>query len=391
VPRRHADSNGQDLAYVSQSVIKWAIERSGLERELIAQKLGIHTQALQGWERENGPHPPFSKAQELAKILRIPFGYLYLKKPPSGSLPLPDFRGFNRSYKPTNDLLDLLNDILFKQDWYRDYAKESKLPTLKFVRSFELSDSIFDVAANIRLTLGITQRLRQSVSSWTEYLSTLARQTEDSGILVMRSGVVANLSKRKLRIDELQGFAIADPIAPVVFVNSVDFTASQTFTIAHELAHIWIGQTALANADELGDSHGEVEAFCNRVAAEVLVPSEEFLNAWKYDSVPAGPKRIQHMARQFWVSTLVVVRRAHELGRITDDQFEQFKEAERAKRRKLPSSGGDYYRNLVARMGARLTTAVLGEVNNGNLPLRDGAQLLGMKVPTLVKFAETWK
>ena len=206
----------------------------------------------------------------------------------------------------------------------------------------------------------------------------------------MRSGVVANITKRKLKVDELQGFALADPFAPIVFVNSTDFKASQVFTIAHEIAHIWLGVTALANADELGEAHDAVETFCNRVAAEVLVPKEEFLNAWRSDSGDVQA-RIKHIARQFWVSGLVSLRRAREFGKISDEEFQKVRAQELGQRRKTTTSGGDYYRNVIARMSARFTNAVIGDINSGKLPLRDAARLLGMKVPTLVRFAGMWK
>ena len=386
-------SNGKeaDLAFVSPAVVAWALKNSGVGRDFIADKLNVAPDTLASWGQTNGPHPPFAKAQALAKLLRLPFGFFFLKTPPAADLPLPDFRGFDNQYHPSSDLLELLNDILVKQDWYRDHRKETDSKPLKFVGSFTMSSTIFDVAANIRLQLRITQQLRQSVSSWSEYLSTLARQTEEAGVLVMRSGVVGNVTNRKLRVEELKGFALADPIAPIVFVNSADFKSSQVFTLAHELAHIWIGKSALANPNELGGVGAGIEIFCNRVAAEVLVPKEEFLNAWRHDASTAE-SRVRRIARQFWVSELVAVRRAHELGQISQIEFLRIKDQELEHRQKVKSKGGgDYYRNVIARMGARLTNAVVGDVNGGKLPLRDAARLLGMKVPTLVRFVETWK
>jgi Zn-dependent peptidase ImmA (M78 family) len=382
--------NPAELAFISPALIQWALKRSGLANDFVADKLGVDLVELVAWTKNEGHHPPFDKAYDLAKLLHVPFGFFFLRETPSADLPLPDFRGFNREYKPSSELLELLNDILLKQDWYRDYVKESSKKQLDFVGSFGTDDSIFDVAANIRLRLSITQRLRQSVSSWSEYLATLTRQTEEQGILVMRSGVVANITQRKLKLEELQGFALADPFAPIVFVNSIDFKASQVFTIAHELAHIWLGLTAIANADELGEQDNAVEKFCNRVAAEVLVPRDEFLAAWRNNSGSVDI-RVGRIARQFWVSGLVSLRRARELGQISNEEFQKEKTHQLSQRRIVKATGGDYYRNVLARMSARFTNAVIGDINSGKLPLRAAARLLGMKVPTLVRFAETWK
>lgn len=246
------------------------------------------------------------------------------------------------------------------------------------------------MAAAVRTRLGMTVAVRESASTWSDYLSILSRRAENAGILVMRSGVVGNISNRKLQTSELLGFAIADPLAPIVFVNSSDYRTSQVFTFAHELAHIWIGQTAIANPDELEVGRNKVEAFCNRVAAEVLVPQKEFLNEWR--GITSTPEvRVHRTSKRFWVSTYVTLRRARELDQITDQQYETIKKSEGAHRKKDRSGGGNYYRNVVTRMSPRLTDAVLSDVNSGKLELRDAAGLLNMKVSTLVRFAEKHK
>jgi Zn-dependent peptidase ImmA (M78 family) len=382
------NGDSPDVAYVTPALVAWALKRSRLTPSTIAQKLNVDPSLLDGWQTPNGPHPTFSKAQKLAKILHVPFGFLYLKQPPSVDLPLPDFRGFDHAYKPSADLLELLNDILVKQDWFVDHQKDAGAPPLKFVNSFTTKDKVEDVADAIRARIGISIALRDAASTWSDYLSTLARRAENAGILVMRSGVVANVSTRKLQTNELLGFAIANPLAPVVFVNSADYRASQIFTLAHELAHLWIGETAIANPDELDEAkRNKVEEFCNHVAAEVLVPQKEFLNEWK--GITQSPEmKVMRLAKRFWVSTYVTLRRARELNEIPQEKYDEIKRSEFVRRKKDKSGGGDYYKNILTRMGPRFTEAVLNDVNRGKLELRDAAGLLNMKVPTLVKFAE---
>lgn len=388
--QRAANGDTPDAAYITPSLISWALKTSRVQRTVVAEKLKVTVELVEAWEREGGPHPSFAKAQELAKLLHVPFGFFFLKEPPHDDLPLPDFRGFDRAYKPSSDLLELLNDILVKQDWFRDHEKDAGASSLKFVNSYTIRDSIEEVANAIRTRLGITVAVRQAATTWSDYLSILSRRAENAGILVMRSGVVGNLSNRKLEPRELLGFAIADPIAPVVFVNSADYRTSQVFTLAHELAHIWIGQSAIANPDELDVGRNKTEAFCNRVAAEVLVPQREFLNEWR-GITSTLDVRVDRTSRRFWVSGYVIARRAHELHEISDEQYETIKKAEGARRKKEPPSGGNYYRNVAVRMSQTLTKAVLDDVNSGKLELRDAASLLNMKVPTLVKFAEKEK
>ncbi len=378
-------SGATDQAFITGSVLEWARKRSGLTKEVLAEKVHATARQVTDWENE-ASSPPFPKAQQLAKILKIPFGFLFLPEPPKEELPLPDFRTLDRNYKPTPDFITLLGDILVKQDWYRDYIAEIGEPAPKFVGKFSVESKIGDVAANIRTVVGISQALRHSVRSWSEYLGALSRNAEDAGVLVMRSSIVGNSTKRKISADEVQGFAISDPRAPIVFVNSDDFKASQIFTLVHELAHIWIGQSAISNPDELQAGRDKIEAFCNRVAAQTLVPEEEFLKVWDGNDADVAITRI---ARWFWVSTLVVLRRAHELERISDSKFQKLKARELEKVTISASSGGDYYKNVVARMGGRLTYAVLGEIQQQRILLREASSLLDMKIPTMLKFAET--
>jgi Zn-dependent peptidase ImmA (M78 family) len=254
------------------------------------------------------------------------------------------------------------------------------------VGAFGVEDKVTDVAADIRHTLKITRELRTTVSSWSEYLSTLVRNAEEAGVLVMRSSVVGNSTNLSLNTREVQGFAIADPIAPVVFVNSGDFKAAQLFTYAHELAHIWIGQSAIANPDETAPDNNRIEAFCNHVAASVLLPAIEFLAAWDQTRADA---RTTALPRHFWVSSLVVLRRAHELGRLSTPDYHSLLEQERGKlQRGKQAGGGDFYRTLAVRMGARFTYSVVGALNQNKLLIRDAARLLSITPRTLAKFAE---
>lgn len=375
-----------DVAFVNPSVVKWAVEKSPLPKAQIAKKVGVSLEQLEAWCSDAGEHPPFSKAAALAHVLNQPFGYFFLSTPPKVQLPIADFRSPSaRALPPSAELLEFLSDALVRRDWYREFISENKLGGPKFVGHFPMTTPPKEVATDIRNKLGINPALRNSVQGYTEYLSTLARHAEDAGILVMRSSVVGNITSRPLSVEEVQGFAIADRLAPLIFINSADYKAPQIFTFAHELAHIWIGQSAIGTPQEVGRVSNRTENYCNRVAALVLVPDSDMQSAWH----ATDPEhRLSVLAQRFWVSTLVILRRARELGLLSDDRFFAMvnREKDKTTKRQKPT-GGDFYRNLVVRMGPRFTYTVLAEVNKKNLLLRDGARLLGVGVPTLAKFA----
>src|ERR1700686_3575022 len=132
------NGKGADLAFISTQVVRWALKRSQVPTAFVADKLKVSPADIEDWARSEGSHPSFDKAEALAKILHVPFGFFFLSAPPTDDIPLPDFRGFSREYKPSDDLLELLNDILVKQDWYRDHLKESSGKPLGFVGSFNI-------------------------------------------------------------------------------------------------------------------------------------------------------------------------------------------------------------------------------------------------------------
>lgn len=378
-----------DLAYVTPKVLAWAIDRAGANTAKLARSLGVEQEQVDAWAQGES-HPPFSKALQLATILRIPFGYLFLSDPPRTEIPLPDLRTLPNEElrEPSVDFLELLYEVIAKQNWYRDFLEEQGAKRPTFVSKYTSSDSAIEVAADIRQTLSMSNGVRSNARAWSDYLRLLSGSAEDAGVMVMRSGVVGNNTSRPLSAREFQGFAIIDPVAPLVFINGQDFESAKIFTLLHELAHIWVGKSGISNPDETQVSTNNtppIELFCNSIAAEALVPQAEFLNRWRS---PVTSERIQQLAQHFFVSTLVILRRAKELDQINTSQFFTLLEQERKKRTKEKPSGGDYYRNVKARHGSNFTEAVLQDVRQGKTGYRDAARLLDVKVRALEKMVE---
>jgi Zn-dependent peptidase ImmA (M78 family)/transcriptional regulator with XRE-family HTH domain len=377
-------------ALITPSLLRWARERRGLSYADIARALRIGPQTVEAWELGES-YPAFSKAAELAKFLRIPFGYLFLSTPPHDDLPLPDFRtvGDRTQADFSPDFHDLCNLVLRKQEWYREYSEHISSPSLGFVPRSRIDTTVSDVVRELTEALSIDATLRRNCHDWSSYLTQLSQRAQSKGILVMRSGIVGSDTTRTLDVNEFRGFAISDPFAPVVFINSRDAIAAQIFTLLHEIAHIWIGQSGISNPDPSELNVPDVETFCNEVAAHALVPKSDFDLAWS--TTTRGDAFLGTIARTFWVSTLVILRRAFELHKITREEF--FRSVKQEKEKHLPrrkGSGGNAYINMLARNSQVLTTGVLSALRENQLVYRDAAALLGVRAATLPRLLKKY-
>jgi Zn-dependent peptidase ImmA (M78 family) len=264
-----------------------------------------------------------------------------------------------------------------RQEWYREYAENAGYGALDFVGSVKLSDAPSAVAAAMqsRLRFGINER--RAASGIDDTIRIFIESAERIGVLVMVSGIVGSNTQRVLDCDEFQGFALTDRVAPLVFVNGADWKAAQVFTLAHELAHVWLGSSALSNATPDRIQNEAIEIWCNAVAAELLVPTAELRAAM----VTANPiNEVPNLSYAFRVSTLVILRRLKDTGLITTEQFwrayksetESFQSQSRAK-------GGNYYQTQPYRVSRTFARAIIASASEGSTLYRDAFRLLGVK------------
>jgi Zn-dependent peptidase ImmA (M78 family) len=367
-------------------LLAWARKRSGHSGSDLARRFP----RLQDWE-DGTISPTLKQLEKFATATRTPVGYFFLPEPPEITMPLPDFRTRRDEVvrQPSPDLLDTVFQAEQRQEWYRDYARTSDQGELDFVGSLAVSTQVTTAASLMRerLDFGIGQRGR----TWSESFRRLADQAEELGILVMVSGVVGSNTHRPLDPDEFLGFALADDYAPVVFINGASTTAAQTFTLVHELVHVWLGQSALDDAapGDVAARQIDTEHWCNQVAAELLVPLDLIRRQFR----PAADlaDELDRLARDFKVSTLVILRRLREVGFLGTQEFRDAYETELHRVRLLKAAagtGGNVYSTQPVRTSKRFTRAIITSALESQTLYSDALQMLGFsKISTLHELA----
>ena len=372
---------------VNAHVLEWALDRSR-RRESLERKFP----KLSGW-RNGDALPTFRQLQDFAKAAAVPFGYLLLQKPPAEQLPVANFRTVSAEsgFGLSPELIDTIQAMQRRQVWMREYLIAEGHGCLPFVGSRRIDTEPAEIARNIRTVLGIDESWAANQPNWGEALRALIGKVENAGILVMSNGIVENNTHRKLDPQEFRGFVLVDDYAPLVFLNGADGKAARMFTLAHELAHIWIGVSAAFDLRDLQPADNDNERACNLIAAEFLVPSIVFAEFWP--QVRGRDNPFQLLAKRFKVSEIVAARRLLDMGFIARAEFMKFYRAwqdqeQRLAKKASDDGGGDFYASQNIRIGNRFGDLLIRSVQAGTTLYTDAWRLTGLKKNTFQEYAQ---
>lgn len=372
-------------ANINEEMLSWARERAGLAASDLAKKCGVSEKRLLAWEA-GLESMTFNQAMRYAEKVHVPFGYLFLATPPIDELPIPDLRTVDGQGvgRPSAELLDLIKIMLQRQEWYREYLKQHFAEANHIVGKFSINDGLSAIVGDMRTKLCVADHPDRG--SWEDYYRLLVSRIESLGVLVMRQGYLGHYS-RPLRADEFRGFAVIDEYAPIIFVNHADTQGARLFTLIHELCHIWIGQSGISDGDS--QTHRREEILCNAVAAEFLVPADEFIKMWRHD-VDDWKENLPPLAAHFHVSTWVLARRALTLNFVKQDEYRRYIAAQKEVfKARDGSSGPTYYQLKKAQISQLFSKAVVTEALSGQLLLREASQMLdGIKPSKILHFAK---
>lgn len=362
---------------VAPEFFGWAAERSRRDPDYLAEKFP----KLAAWQSGQAK-PTLKQLEAFARATYTPLGRFFSGAPSEDALPVPDFRTLRDEQlaQPSPNLLDTIYLCEQRQEWYRDFARANGEPELAFVGSLTAPTPVDEAADAMRRTLGMEVDARRAYPTWQAALRGLVEHAEEAGVLVMVSGVTGSNTHRPLDPEEFRGFALIDKTAPLIFVNGADTKAAQVFTLAHELVHVWLGESAVSNARLTEVAGSALERWCNEVAAELLVPLASLREEVRDDEELA--EALARLARFYKVSTLVILRRLFDADVLSAgvywDAFQE--ELERVLELSSRSTGGgDFYNTQPIRVSRRFARAVIADTLEGRTLHRDAFRLLGFK------------
>jgi len=369
---------------VKPQLLRWARERIGRSLE----DFGERFKKLAEWERGE-TQPTFKQLEDFAKATYVPFGYFFLPEPPVERIPIPDLRTIRNQdlRRPSPNLLDTIHAMQRRQGWLREERIECEAEPFEFVGSARPVDDPQGVGREMRRMVGLGDGWAANVRTWLEAVTQLRRAIEQLGVMAVINGVVGNNTHRKLDVEEFRGFALSDDYAPLIFINGVDAKSAQMFTLGHELAHIWLGQSALTDAGLTSQPSQEIESWCDQAAAEFLVPAQELKDCWRDIRQEESP--FETLARCFKVSPIVAGRRAMDLHLVDRKAFFAFYEdyMSRALEKQPASGGGDFYNNQNTRVGELFAAQVIFAAKGGRLSFKEAYDLTGLRGGAFQEYA----
>ena len=366
---------------VQPSVIRWARESMGMSIEDVAHKLKRPSEEVMAWESEDGTPPTYSQLENLAyKVFKRPLAVFFLPAPPDETPPTREFRTL-----PDADLHSLQADTYVqvrKAHAYQITLKElfeGRNPSGRHIAQeipLDLRESVEVQARAVRKTLGISlddqlgwKSDDLALKRWREALETL-------GVFVF---------KAPFKQKDISGFCLLDTDFPLIYLNNSATKTRQIFSLLHEFAHLLLNVNGISKFEasyvsRLPAAERRIEQFCNKIAAEILIPSDDF--AQQIAGFPRNAESVQEhlyatLASRYGVSREAVLRRLLDMERVSQSFYEQ--KAKLWSSQKKAASGGDWYASQNTYLSDRLAREVIGRHYRNQISVEQASEFLGIK------------
>ena len=280
-------TRGTICVKVNPAVLAWARKNSGRDVPNIAKRLDITPEAY--LEVEAGArHLTLSQLRNFSNLVKRPVATFYLSSLPPDVKKPKDYRSATGSVG-REAMLSFRKAERVQEQSAIPFLAESALFGLRAHLGLDAAT----LASNAREAAGLTQERQDSFQNSAEFTDWLVEVLAALGVHVLFHAYPIEDSKAYT----LPGHP------PVIVVNRRDFLNSQLFSVLHELCHLLLRKPGMCDAIGAGGGSA-LETYCNRFAANFIVPTDWFLKAIAtYDqSALATDEVLDKLARTFSTS-----------------------------------------------------------------------------------------
>jgi Zn-dependent peptidase ImmA (M78 family) len=387
---------GEKLTGVNPKIIQWARERARYSLESVAVKFKKDVSVIEKWE-SGEDFPTYSQLEKLAEIYKRPLALFFFPEPPLEAeekqefRTLPDFEIENLAA----DTIHALRQAKAMQLSLQEINNGINPSTKKIFQDIAVSsrDDLRILAEQIRNYLNVTLEEQLTWNDQETALKKWRSAVEEAGIFIF---------KRSFKQREISGFCLIDIEFPIIYLNNSTEKSRQIFTIFHELAHILLQTNGITKSDDryINSLKGEnkyIEIFCNKFAAEFLLPNHVFSEIIRETivNVNDNDKIISKISSDYKVSREVVLRKLLDNNLISQKEYtlkvsEWYSEQVGKSQDKNKKSGGNPYANQATYLGENYLKLVFNKYYQGQYDIERVADYLNIKKVATVEKLEQY-
>lgn len=367
---------------INPAVLRWARETAGHRVEDVAPRVNTTPRTVKQWE-SGEKHPPWRSLRKLAEYYKRPVAALLLPEPPKEPALPTDFR-VHPGRKKELSAKTLL--AIRTARWLQRHALELRQqlkPETEFTGPHaHLRQSTARISQRVRAFIGIDVSEQRTWPNEYQAFKRWRQALEEQNLLVFQFPMPGE--------DRLSGFSLFDACLPVIVVNQSDAVLRRIFTLFHEYGHLLLRNPGICLPEETAIAGGQnIEPFCNRLAAEILVPRAEF-ERWNTSELPSpddpDDKRFRQLAHRYWVSRYVILGRLRAAGAFSDSAYNRISQHWRSKTKSSPPSkqgrrgGGQRAHQIcINQRGKAFVSLVIQGKQQGLITTQDALTYLGVK------------
>jgi len=387
---------GEKLTGVNPKIIQWARERARYSLESVAVKFKKDVSVIEKWE-SGEDFPIYSQLEKLAEIYKRPLALFFFPEPPLEAEEKQEFRTL-----PDFEIENLAADTIYAlrqakamQLSLQEINNGINPSTKKIFQDISVSsrDDLRKLAEQIRNYLNVTLEEQLTWNDQETALKKWRSAVEEAGIFIF---------KRSFKQREISGFCLIDIEFPIIYLNNSTEKSRQIFTIFHELAHILLQTNGITKSDDryINSLKGEnkyIEIFCNKFAAEFLLPNHVFSEIIRETivNVNDNDKIISKISSDYKVSREVVLRKLLDNNLISQKEYtlkvsEWYSEQVGKSQDKNKKSGGNPYANQATYLGENYLKLVFNKYYQGQYDIERVADYLNIKKVATVEKLEQY-
>lgn len=383
-------------AQINKETLAYIFDGKKVSHDYVVSKTGVKPEKLDGWLNPNDDSlPTIKQAKDIASCLRIPFAGFYMNKENIKLKSIPkvkNYRTLDGGIAIDDSAINIaMIELLTERDFLLESSEENGIELPSFDLSITLPDDPVLWAKEIRELFDIKIETQYKCNSPRQFYLYLREKIEAAGIFVhCFTGVPMEMAR---------ALAIYDEKMPVIGINDEDRAPAKSFSMIHELVHIFKRESSLCNDMK---SVRDEEVFCNAVAGELLAPKAALESVIQYKGMhkPYKKKEIEYLAKKFSVSKEVIIRRLLDTGRIDKiayetyaDEFRREVELQKEERRiaklegrKIPGPTRVMSREVIDRTSATVCKMLYQGYGNDIYSKQDIARHLGFSQKHVNKF-----